>query len=636
MRKLIWTLALGTSLCGATAWAAADKPGRVVTRQSWFTIPFQIEPTQRADRQPVKVQLHVLDPVSGEWRLAEEAAPDDAGFHFRAPADGEYGFMVRTFDRAGRLRPERPPTPELIVVVDTAAPQIELTADRGPAGEVTARWRVEDSQLDPQSFKLVYQGIDDREGWHEVSTAPLHGDTTELIFNGEAVLPVVGLRSALNLRAEVRDQAGNPAVMQVRVEAIGGARVRQASERSPMVVRPASDAATAWDNARPTSTGNVPVSANEEATAGAVPWQANRQASMPYEQEGIAAPTAGGGARYASDRNEFPSRELLPQVTPSPMQSASSRAANLDSAELIPAVAADAKPVGPALGSATEGAKFNAPSPFNRESYVPPSHVEMSSPAYHAQVGRPKFESKSDLPVPQLHAPPTGPVPNTGGERPRMVNSAKFEVEYDVESIGPHGIKRVELWGTRDGGLTWKSFGVDADGRSPLVVTVEGAGMYGFLIAVQSGAGIGGEQPRPGEKPAIWIGVDKTLPTLQLLGVSEGVGAQAGTLLFDWQAEDPALAHDAVTLLYSEHPGGPWSRIAAGLENTGHYAWSPVVELPDLIYLRLEVRDEAGNVAAVDAPEAIAMQRLQPQGRVRNVRPLDGPSAKRVTNPYVR
>lgn len=634
MRKLIWTLALGTSVCGATAWAAADKPGRVVTRQSWFTIPFRIEPTQRVDRQPVKVQLHVLDPVAGEWRLAEEAAPDDAEFRFRAPADGEYGFMVRTFDRAGRLRPERPPTPELIVVVDTAAPQLELTAERGPAGEVTARWRVEDSQLDPQSFKLVYQGIEDREGWHEVSTSPLHGDATDSIYNGEAVLPVVGLRSALNLRAEVRDQAGNPAVMQVRVEAIGGARVRQASERAPMIVRQASEAAAPWDHAPPTSTGNVPASANEESVAGAVSWAADRQASMPYEQERQSSPFFGGGANYASDPSDSPARELLPAVSPSPIQSASSQTTNLDSAELIPSVAPDSKPAGPALGSAAEGARIYDPS--QREAYLPPAHVELSSQTYQTQVGRPPFAPQSDLPAPQLHAPATGPVPNAGGERPRMVNSARFELDYDVEYIGPHGVKRVELWGTRDGGLTWKSYGVDADGRSPMIVTVEGEGMYGFLIAVQSGAGIGGEQPRPGEKPAIWIGVDKTLPTVQLLGAREGVGAHAGTLQIDWQADDPALAQDAVTLLYSEHPGGPWSRVAAGLENTGHYAWVPTTELPERIYLRLEVRDEAGNVAAVDAPEAIAMHRLQPQGRVRHVRPLDGPSAKRVTNPYYR
>ena len=54
------------------------------------------------------------------------------------------------------------------------------------------------------------------------------------------------------------------------------------------------------------------------------------------------------------------------------------------------------------------------------------------------------------------------------GERPRMVNSRTFELEYDVDSVGPSGIGRVELWGTRDGGQTWRRFTVDSDKRSPL------------------------------------------------------------------------------------------------------------------------------------------------------------------------
>jgi hypothetical protein len=215
-----------------------------------------------------------------------------------------------------------------------------------------------------------------------------------------------------------------------------------------------------------------------------------------------------------------------------------------------------------------------------------------------------------------------------------MVYSNRFELEYDIESIGPHGIRRVELWGTRDGGLTWKSYGVDEDGRSPLVATVEGEGMYGFLIAVQSGAGVGGEQPRPGEKPAIWIGVDKTAPTVELMGAQAGTGAEEGCLVVDWKADDAMLAPQGVTLLFSEHPGGPWTRIATGLENSGHYAWYPDRELPEVIYLRLEVRDAAGNVGAADAPQGISVRLTQPQGRPRSVRPLEGPTARRLSNPY--
>ncbi len=73
------------------------------------------------------------------------------------------------------------------------------------------------------------------------------------------------------------------------------------------------------------------------------------------------------------------------------------------------------------------------------------------------------------------------------GERPLMVNSRSFDLEYDVEGVGPSGIARVELWGTRDGGRSWSSYGIDNDNRSPIRANVDGEGLYGFRIVVQGG-----------------------------------------------------------------------------------------------------------------------------------------------------
>src|SRR5690606_18090450 len=101
------------------------------------------------------------------------------------------------------------------------------------------------------------------------------------------------------------------------------------------------------------------------------------------------------------------------------------------------------------------------------------------------------------------------------GERPRMVNSRSFELDYEVDAIGPSGIAKVELWGSRDGGRTWSSYGVDNDNRSPIRVNVEGEGLYGFRIAVQSGSGLGGQPPRSGDHPELWVGVDLTKPNVR-------------------------------------------------------------------------------------------------------------------------
>ena len=212
-----------------------------------------------------------------------------------------------------------------------------------------------------------------------------------------------------------------------------------------------------------------------------------------------------------------------------------------------------------------------------------------------------------------------------------MVNSRSFDLEYEVDGIGPSGIAKVELWGTRDGGHTWNSYGVDDDNRSPIRANVEGEGLYGFRIVVQSGSGLGSLPPRSGDAPDLWVMVDLTKPNVRLIDATVGEGPHSGELLIRWQASDAALAARPISLLFSDRPGGPWSIIAAGLENTGQYAWRPDSRVPDRIYLRIEARDEAGNTGTFEAAQVVTLDRVRPEGRIRGVRPT-GDTANRPSS----
>lgn len=208
------------------------------------------------------------------------------------------------------------------------------------------------------------------------------------------------------------------------------------------------------------------------------------------------------------------------------------------------------------------------------------------------------------------------------GERPRMVNSKSFDMDYEIESIGPSGIAKVELWGTRDGGRSWTSYGVDNDNRAPMRVNVEGEGLYGFRITVQSGSGLASPSPRSGDAPEVWIAIDLTKPNVRLIDVQTGTGEHAGDLLIRWEGADAALAERPITLLFADKPGGPWSIIAANLENTGQYAWRPDNRAPDSVYLRIEARDEAGNTGIYESADPVPLDRVRPEGRIRGVRPV--------------
>ena len=208
------------------------------------------------------------------------------------------------------------------------------------------------------------------------------------------------------------------------------------------------------------------------------------------------------------------------------------------------------------------------------------------------------------------------------GEHPRMINSQRFELEYDVDSVGPSGIGRVELWGTRDGGHTWRSYTTTSDGRSPLAVSVPEDGIYGFRVVVTNGAGVGGKPPVDGDLPDLWVGVDMSKPTARIISAQQGVAAEADQLIISWQADDNMLAARPVSLSFSQTRSGPWLPIASGLENTGRYGWRIDSRTPPQLYLRLEVRDEAGNVGVYETAEPVAIDQSHPTVRVRDVRPV--------------
>ena len=217
-------------------------------------------------------------------------------------------------------------------------------------------------------------------------------------------------------------------------------------------------------------------------------------------------------------------------------------------------------------------------------------------------------------------APPTAGLPP--GERPRMVNSRLFELQYDIDSVGPSGIGRVELWGTRDGGTTWRSVTLDNDRRSPLLVNVEDEGVYGFRVVVSNGAGLGGKPPQSGDLPDLWVGIDLTRPLARIISAQQGVDGEAGRLIISWQADDNRLAARPVSLSFSESRTGPWLPIASGLENTGRYAWPIDHRTPPRFYLRLEVRDEAGNVGVHEMVEPSTIDQSRPRIRIRDIRPV--------------
>jgi hypothetical protein len=217
-------------------------------------------------------------------------------------------------------------------------------------------------------------------------------------------------------------------------------------------------------------------------------------------------------------------------------------------------------------------------------------------------------------------APPpasANPAPKSANApRTIVVNNRDFQIGYRVDDIGPSGLGKVELFITQDDGRKWYRYGTDPDNKSPFAVSVPADGVYGFELRIRNGAGIGDDPPRPGDKPSIIVTVDKTPPVAELLPPQVGRGNSKNKVLLSWNASDAHLAAAPILLEYAAEAAGPWQHVADWQANTRRYVWSLGEKMPGQVYLRMTVRDEAGNVTQSSIAEPLIIDFVRPTARI--------------------
>lgn len=176
-----------------------------MTRQPDFGIPFQLSPNSPV--APAEVRLYLSAQQGRDWKLYQRQATSASGFQFRAPADGEYWFAVRTADPRGQLISHQSWQPELKVVVDTRMPQLDLRLKVDASGKATAEWVAQDANLAPHTFRMQYQ---DQQGqWKDVSVQTPAADQWQQEWQERAQWWVSPNGRELLVRAEILDRAGN-------------------------------------------------------------------------------------------------------------------------------------------------------------------------------------------------------------------------------------------------------------------------------------------------------------------------------------------------------------------------------------------------------------------------------------------
>jgi hypothetical protein len=288
-----------------------------------------------------------------------------------------------------------------------------------------------------------------------------------------------------------------------------------------------------------------------------------------------------------------------------------------------------------AVGPAPTGEPPPPPTPMSSTSPPPPSGSSSDSsppaPLAHSSVPGGRSASSSSTAAP---SEPSGSMP-TRGALPtlQIVNKRQVKLGFNVSRFGPSGLGTVDVYITTDEGATWQKSAADPNvslpvsperGAGPVRGTVtvslprEGVA-FGFYLVVKSRAGLGADPPRPGDPPHVRIELDTTPPDAQLMAPTPAPGHH-DSLVLSWKAEDRNLAHTPVSLEWSPNANGPWTFIGdAQLPNSGKYIWTINEQVPPKVYLKLTVRDVAGNVAVAQTSQPVLIDLFKPEVEIGSV-----------------
>jgi hypothetical protein len=504
------------------------------------TRTFKIPLTLKEKAGVKEVLLFVSTDQGKQWEQKARVAPDTPDFTYSAPEEGEYWFTTAVVNQEGKQFPENIYSAPISAKILVDTLKPEIRPSAERVGdEIVVKWEIKDANLDPGTLTLEYKTPE--------SLPNVWTPVTVTAASGQAsVRP--GSQGAVQYRLTVKDLAGN----------VG------------------------------TAQGEVPAAATTTASA------ANVSATSPPP---VAHPNA-----------EPPPPPPPPSTLPGPLPTPAGDAG-------FPAI----RPV-----SQTGGRSVDQPPAWTGPGagatvLVNPTRAGQQIASSEGAPPGPAPTAPAFPGVPGVPAAPPGPAAPTAPLPPlQIIKDREITLSYTVKDVGPSGLGSVELWVTPDDGRTWKLAdrpatvnqlptadpkGAAGPVQLSLPVTLPGEGVYGFYIVVKSKAGLGTPPPQPGTPPRLRVEVDQTPPvaTLSMQPVHRN------TLLLSWEAHDNNLAPNPITLEWAESRGGQWQTIARDLPNLpSSYKWdlpTGAGALPPRVYLRLTVRDVAGNVCVAETRE---------------------------------
>jgi hypothetical protein len=265
---------------------------------------------------------------------------------------------------------------------------------------------------------------------------------------------------------------------------------------------------------------------------------------------------------------------------------------------------------------------------------APPPDATPGSPP-PPETASPSAALATAAPLPSPSPPAAAPVAPSGGMPTRgplpalqIVNKRQVQLGFNVSRFGPSGLGSVDVYVTTDEGASWEKAPTDPNVTLPVTGENRGQGavrgsvtvslpsdgkIYGFYLVVKSRAGLGKAPPRPGDTPQVRIEVDTLQPEAELYA-PQPEPTRSDALVLSWKATDRNLAANPVSLEWAASASGPWTFIGeAQMPNSGRYTWTVPDNTPPKVYLKLTVRDTAGNTAVAQTPQPVTIDLFKPE-----------------------
>ena len=548
-----------------------------------FRIPFRYDPAEMQRLQAREVQLYVSTDHGLRWRMVDRAEPRADHFDFLAPADGEYWFAVRTLDTFSRLHPAgNNIEPALKVIVDATPPVLELLLTELEPGKVELRWTAADDHLDVSKLRIEYRQADSPE-WQPAAVVPQPSGQTSWEVKSGGIVAV---------RGSISDLAGNSVTAERELNVHPSPRGQKKGNETEYRARS--------PRLRSRSAAIYRFAKRQRVTPPETPAASNP--SQPTTEN--AKPMALVVAASHAERSRAAGRRTL--VRPRLLRRRQKQSRRL---------------------WAEHSAEVPQRSRFR---------LAVDAPRDRSRIAKCKFDPTDRFRQQcgdDQSATPNAAAPKDDEPRTIVVNTTDFQIGYRIDDLGPSGLGKIELFITTDSGRKWYRYGTNPNNKSPFPVSVPGDGVYGFELRVKNGAGVGDDPPRPGDKPSIVVVVDKTPPVAQLLPPQIGRGKSHNKVLLRWMAEDAHFGPTPILLEYAVEKSGPWQKIGDWQANSGRYIWSIESGMPGKVYVRLTVKDRAGNVAQVTAPDQLVIDFTRPTAHIIDVEAKSAAARPRLTGP---